>query len=225
MTRGWGGTAPQVPPGERRNGSAVKAQFALPHGLAGRVAGWVMAKTARYSGMNLTSLELLALCSDERVLEIGFGPGEGVRLLIERQHGGQVAGVDPSPMMVARALRRNRRAARERRVDLRLGVAEYLPWPDGSFDAVFAVNSAQLWTPLAVAIAEAHRVLAPGGRVVLALHQRCVTAAGGSVCGLDLRPQLVDGLIAAGFAEVSTESRTATKGGTAVYVTGRAGHR
>lgn len=95
MLRGLGGTASEVWPGERRSGSAVKAQFALPHGLAGRAAGWVMAKTAGYSGMDLTSVELLALRSGARVLEIGFGPGEGVRLLAERQPGGQIAGVVP----------------------------------------------------------------------------------------------------------------------------------
>lgn len=205
--------------------SVLKAQFALPHGLGGRLAGWVLVKAGEYSGMNLTTLELLALGGDERVLEIGFGPGEAVHLLTERLAAGGVAGVDLSPVMLARARRRNRRPRGDVPVDLRLGSAEQLPWPDGSFDAVFAVNSAQLWAPLGSGIAEVRRVLAPGGRVVLALHQRCVTRAGESVCAVDLRPQLIDGLVAAGFADVSAESRAGRKGDTAIYVTGRSQSR
>ena len=196
----------------------MKAQFALPRGPAGHLVGWVMVKAGEYSGLNQATVELLALHGDERLLEIGFGPGEAARLLTERLPACRVAGVDPSAVMLARARRRNRAAVREGRVDMRLGSAEHLPWPDGSFDAVFAVNTAQLWTPLTAGINEVRRVLAPGGRVVLALHQRCVSRGGESVCGLDLRPQLVDGLSAAGL-EVTTESR-AGKGGTAVYVIG-----
>lgn len=200
-------------------GSALKAQFALPHGLLGRPVGWVLAKTGEYSGMTSTTLNLLAVKSDEWVLEVGFGPGEAVRLLTERQPTSHVYGVDPSPVMLARARRRNRRGLREADVDLRLGTAEHLPWPDDTFNAVFAINTAQLWTPLRAGVTEVRRVLAPGGRVLLALHQRCVNRNGGSVCARDLQPQLVEALTAAGFTDVVAESRTG-KGGPAVYVTG-----
>lgn len=205
----------------RRSRSALKAQFALPHGPAGRLAGWVMAKTAEYSGLNPTVLELLALSGDDRVLEIGFGPGEALRLLAEGPAGRHVAGVDPSPVMLARARRRNRRAVREGRMDLRLAAAEALPWPDGSFEAVFAVNTAQLWTPIPAGIAQVSRVLTSGGRVVLALHQRCVAPDGGAACVDDLRPLLEHELAAANFTDLRTESRVG-RGGTTAYIIARA---
>lgn len=205
-------------PGKDPSRSGLKSQFALPHGALGYVTGWVMVKAGEYSGLNEAAIELLSLRGHERVLEIGFGPGEAIHLLTKRYPACQVAGVDPSETMLSRARRRNRTGVRAGQVDLRLGVAEHLSWPDGTFDAIFAVNSAQLWIPLSAGINEVGRVLAPGGRVVLALHERCVTREGESVCGLDLRPQLVDGLTAAGLV-VTSDSRPG-RGGTSVYITG-----
>ncbi len=196
---------------------SVKAQFALPRGPLGRLTGWVMVKAGEYSGLNEAAIGRLDLHGGERVLEIGFGPGEAIHLIAERASC-RVAGIDPSPVMLARARRRNRSAVRDGRVELRQGIAEHLPWPRASFDAILAVNTAQLWTPLSAGITEACRVLAPGGRIVLAVHQRCVTQDGGSVCGLDLRPRLEGAMTAAGL-EVSSESPPG-KGGTASYLTG-----
>jgi SAM-dependent methyltransferase len=48
--------------------------------------------------------------------------------------------------------------------------AEAIPWPDGRFDGVLAVNSIQLWSPLGNGIAEVARVLRPGGVFVALTH-------------------------------------------------------
>jgi len=42
---------------------------------------------------------------------------------------------------------------------------ESLPWPDGSFDAVTGFNSFQFAGNPTAALTEAHRVLAPGGKL------------------------------------------------------------
>jgi len=63
----------------------------------------------------------------------------------------------------------SRRAGASKRVDLRIGEASALPWPDAAFDGILAVNTAQFWPDPAADAAEALRVLAPGGRVVIAL--------------------------------------------------------
>lgn len=194
-------------------GSAVKRQFAQPRGLGGRAAGWVLLKGGQRSGLNETAIELLAPRPSERVLEVGFGPGEAIRLLSPRISGPRVAGVDPSAVMLARARGRNRGA----QVDLRLGDAGHLPWPDATFDAVLAINTAQLWVPLPSAVAEIRRVAVRGARVVLALHERCVSREGTAVCTRDLQPRLTDELTAAGFT-VTTESRYG-RYGTATYLT------
>jgi ubiquinone/menaquinone biosynthesis C-methylase UbiE len=63
-----------------------------------------------------------------RVLDIGCGTGLNLRVLVE-SFGCDVSGVDSSEGMLAEARRKVRDA------DLRLGVAERLPFEDGRFDA------------------------------------------------------------------------------------------
>ena len=47
------------------------------------------------------------------------------------------------------------------------GAAEAIPVADGSVDAVWSVNTMHHWTDLDGALGEIHRVLRPGGRLVL----------------------------------------------------------
>lgn len=90
-------------------------------------------------------------------LEVGVGTG--VVLLGLAELGWQVAGVDVSEQMLAIA--RERLGDRVREAD-----AKKLPFPDGSFDNVVFVHVLHLVGDLRAALAEAARVLAPGGRVV-----------------------------------------------------------
>jgi SAM-dependent methyltransferase len=66
------------------------------------------------------------------------------------------------------AARRNRRAIAAGRVDLRQGVAEALPFPDGSFDKALQVHTLYFYSDLGRACQEVARVLRPGGRAVMA---------------------------------------------------------
>jgi SAM-dependent methyltransferase len=93
-------------------------------------------------------------------------------VLAERDATVRLCGVDPSVLMLEQARRRlagtNTDAAPGR--DLRVGVAGALPFADRSFDHVVAVNTAAMWPDLAAGIADAHRVLRPGGCLLLAWH-------------------------------------------------------
>jgi ubiquinone/menaquinone biosynthesis C-methylase UbiE len=141
-------------------------QFSGPQGPLGHVAGWFMER--KNPPGNAWLVELLDAGPEDRVLEIGFGPG----LAVERNaaRAAFVAGVDHSPLMVRKAARRVRGALREGRVDLREGTVEALPFADGSFTRAMALNSLQFWPSAEAGLRELHRVLAPGGR--LALGQR-----------------------------------------------------
>jgi ubiquinone/menaquinone biosynthesis C-methylase UbiE len=68
--------------------------------------------------MNRRAAELLEVRPDERVLEIGFGPGRLIQVLAQRVSAGLVAGLDPSEVMVGQAARRNREFTRQGRVEL-----------------------------------------------------------------------------------------------------------
>jgi ubiquinone/menaquinone biosynthesis C-methylase UbiE len=90
-------------------------------------------------------IDLLDIHPDDQALEIGVGPGVGIRVLAERIATGHVRGIDPSSEILARATTRNAGAVQTGLVELRLGSAEGLPFVDDSFDKVLAVNSMQVW--------------------------------------------------------------------------------
>jgi SAM-dependent methyltransferase len=91
------------------------------------------------------------------VLDIGTGTGRVAAALVER--GARVWGVEPEPEMAARA--------RERVSTVKVAPAEKLPFKEGWFDR------ALMWLVVHLvdrpqAFAEAHRVLAPAGRLIVA---------------------------------------------------------
>jgi ubiquinone/menaquinone biosynthesis C-methylase UbiE len=137
-------------------------------GGAGRVAATVMARLNR--DMERAAVAELDPAADDDVLAVGFGPGVGIEELAARLARGCVAGIDPSPTMVDRARRRNRRAVGTGQVALFEAAADAIPFPDGAFRGVVAVNSMQLWHPLDGSLREVARVLAPGGALVALTH-------------------------------------------------------
>ncbi len=100
-----------------------------------------------------------------RVLEVGAGTGSQLRWY---PPGVAVTALEPSEAMTARARRRAARAAAP--VEIVVGAAEALPFPAASFDAVvFSLAFCSVADP-ARALAEARRVLVPGGRLVMLEH-------------------------------------------------------
>jgi SAM-dependent methyltransferase len=106
--------------------------------------------------------ELLALRPfvpwEGRGIEIGVGSGRFAAPL------GVQVGVDPSPAMLGYAAARG--------IDVVEGAAEALPFPDGSFDHALAVTTICFVDSPAQMLAEARRVLKPGGRLVIGFIDR-----------------------------------------------------
>ncbi len=123
--------------------------------------------TAQASGPLLDEVSVRA---GARVLDVASGPGYVAGLAAAQ--GARVIGVDFSPLMVSEARRRYPD------VEFREGDAEALPFDDGSFDAaVMSFGMLHLARPEA-AIAEAHRVLAAGGRYAFTVWGRPDEAVG-----------------------------------------------
>jgi ubiquinone/menaquinone biosynthesis C-methylase UbiE len=101
----------------------------------------------------------------ERILDLGCGPGFYVaELLDEVDDGGAVVGVDISPQMLAIAARR---CAGRANVEFREGPATAVPVDDASFDAALSVQVFEYVADTPAALAELHRALRPGGRVLI----------------------------------------------------------
>jgi len=99
-----------------------------------------------------------------RVLELAFGQGFNLAYLAERHPGVHFHGVDLTPAHVR--ITRERTAALPN-VTLTLGDMQALPLADARFDLVFCVEAFCYALDTPRALAEAARVLRPGGRLVL----------------------------------------------------------
>lgn len=145
-------------------------QFSRPTGLPGRVAGRLM---ARMNGpLHDWVIGLLDVRPTDRVLEVGYGPGLGVERSSALARDGYVAGIDVSEVMWRQARRRNHRAIREGLVDLQVGEASTLPFPDRSFQRALSINSLRFWPSAEKGLSEILRTLQPGGLFALALRMR-----------------------------------------------------
>jgi len=100
----------------------------------------------------------------QRVLDVACGTGILAREVVLRTgSSGRVTGIDPNPGMLAVA----RQLALA--VEWREGVAESLPFPEQSFDAVVSQFGFMFFTDQRQALREMMRVLAPGGLMVIAV--------------------------------------------------------
>ncbi|WP_315096819.1 arsenite methyltransferase [uncultured Cellulomonas sp.] len=156
-------------------------------------------------------LAVAELKPGERVLDLGSGGGIDV-LLSARRVGpeGFAYGVDMTDEMLDLA-RANAVKAGATNVEFRKGTIEDLPLDDGSVDVVISNCVVNLSTDKPAVLAEAFRVLAPGGRVGisdvvaedhLTPEQRAERGSYvGCIAGALSRAEYLDGLAAAGFTD------------------------
>ncbi len=138
----------------------VLRTFRRPSGPLGRLAGWTMSRNNRERG--LLVLDRLGIEPEDRVLEVGFGPGVSLARAAELAHRGRVVGVDHSELMWKTARKRNAEAVAAGRIELHLGTTRE---PARAFAAVRQGLRGQRLPVLAAPRARARRpalALAPG---------------------------------------------------------------
>jgi arsenite methyltransferase len=122
-------------------------------------------------------LDGLHLRGDERVLDMGCGRGAVLTAVARRLTTGRITGVDLWSTVDQSGNAREvtlRNASLEGvadRVDVQTGDMRALPFPDGSFDLVvssLAIHNIRSIAARDQAVAEAWRVLGPGGRLAIA---------------------------------------------------------
>jgi ubiquinone/menaquinone biosynthesis C-methylase UbiE len=149
----------------------IARQLAHPKGWFGRfcIARWLNKANL---AMNEFALEQLSTSSEDRILEIGFGGGDLLEKILSTKSSEFVAGVDLSIDMVNVVGHRLRHYIQSGRAEVRSGDIEALPYANGEFTKVCSINTLYFWRNPSVALAECHRVLRPGGEILLCFNSR-----------------------------------------------------
>ncbi|TDE10405.1 class I SAM-dependent methyltransferase [Jiangella asiatica] len=111
---------------------------------------------------NRIVIDVAELGPDDRVLEVGCGPGAALELAASRIGAERVAAVDPSPTFAAMVAKRVPGA------DVRVAGAEDVPFDDGAFTVIYTIMSMHHWDDRDDGLATLTAKLAPGGRLLLA---------------------------------------------------------
>jgi len=197
---------------------AVVDQFRRPTGKAGKLAGFVMGVRPSNRTRNRWAVEQLGLRAGERVLELGCGPGVGVRYALDAG-AGEVLALDHSIEMIRQADWRNRPAAADGRVVFRLGGLETLRHDDGPLDAAFMVNVVHFLPDRLQAFDLLGELLADGGRLVIVYQPRLRRVGEDEL--LSSAEELAAEMREAGFSEVACH-RLPLRPNPALCVVGRA---
>jgi L-amino acid N-acyltransferase YncA/ubiquinone/menaquinone biosynthesis C-methylase UbiE len=163
------------------------------------------------------------LSPGETVLDLGSGGGADV-LLSARRVGsqGRVYGLDGSPQMIGLA-RANAAEAGAANAEFLLGSIEDVPLPEGCVDAVISNCVINLSADKPRVLAEAFRVLRPGGRLgvsdVIASgeadedERTAAEQRAGCTTGTVTADQYREQLLAAGFTQVTITATADASGG------------
>jgi microcystin synthetase protein McyJ len=131
---------------------------------------WKVART--YPDACVAMVELLGtragLQPSDGVLDVGVGFAEQDFVLLDRFKVSHITGIDITPVHVDKGRERVAERGLEKQIDIRLGSATAMEFPDASFDKVLALECAFHFDTRDQFIREAFRVLKPGGTIALA---------------------------------------------------------
>ena len=140
------------------------SQCARPEGALGRV----MLSFMNYTHAPLTNwgLKLVDVQDGWTMLDVGCGGGFTIRRLLKQSKNAKVYGIDISEESVAKAKKVNANVL-DKQVFVTLGSAEKLPYEEGKFDLVTAVETVYFWPNLPDCLQEVRRVLKSGGKFAI----------------------------------------------------------
>lgn len=147
----------------------ILKQLEDPSGLLGRFILWRLNSTNR--AMNCLALEALPVAGGDRVLEVGFGGGALIDMILkhEPQH---VAGTELSDLALARAESRFNDPIASGKLVLERADAARIPFADGAFTNIYCSNVIYFLADRPAVFAELYRVLDQQGALAICYQQQ-----------------------------------------------------
>lgn len=181
----------------------IASQFKKPSGLFGIFTSNLMVKNNQKNYHRM--IKDLSLQPQDKVLEIGYGPGIGIRMISEQCPTCTIYGIDFSKLMYKRATKYNKQYIDEGRVQLQFGNFLKTPVAYSDFDKAFCLNVVYFWNELKEPFEKVQYLLKEGGSFHLYMADRATLLekkAPDSVFNKYSIEQVMEALKAAGFSAV-----------------------
>jgi len=143
----------------------VIAQCRKPSGLFGRFILWDMNR--HHSKLTDWGLSHVAINTTSTILDVGCGGGRTINKLASIASTGIVHGIDYSEASVAAARKTNQQSTDFGRVKIQQASVSKLPFANGTFDLVTAIETHLFWPDLPNDFREIFRVLKPGRELLI----------------------------------------------------------
>lgn len=128
-----------------------------------RVASWPQMRLIRWYVVR----RILRIVQQGQAVDLGCGPGHLVFNLAQQAPELHITGMDLSEEMVTQAEKYATQYGFDDRVSFKLGSAQEIPFPNGSFDLVVSTLSLHHWNQPIAVFNEVSRVLRPGGAFLI----------------------------------------------------------
>jgi len=161
--------------------AVVHEEYANERALLARRSAYERAVFEGGQGPWEVMLTAIAEVAPTRVLDVGCGPGD-ITERIARDITEDVVAVDVAPRMVE--------LARARGIDARVGDVQSLSFDDRTFDVALAAWMLFHVPDLARGLAELHRILVPGGRLIAVTNSERHMHEARELAGVDMRGQV-----------------------------------
>jgi SAM-dependent methyltransferase len=124
----------------------ISAHFKKPAGLIGRITSNIMTKGNRSNYDVL--LKDMAIRDNDKILEIGYGPGIGIGMIAAVCASCSIYGIDFSKLMYNKATATNKGFIEAGKVKLLYGDFISTDIQTGGFDKIFCINVVYFWNDL-----------------------------------------------------------------------------
>lgn len=179
-------------------------QLRKPSGFFGKIVSAMLIKWNRNRYKVL--INDLKIQPNDKIFEIGYGPGLGVNLISKVYDSCHVSGIDFSELMYQKAIKRNKQFVDSNRVKLMFG--DFLETEIGikEFDKVFCLNVIYFWDNLQKPFEKVYSLLKNDGLFCIYMDSKedlsKVTFAEDDIFNKYTIEQVVDELKLAGFTVV-----------------------
>lgn len=141
----------------------IAMQFRKPTGFFGAIVARIMAKGNR--PVYETLLKYMNVETGDKLFEIGYGPGVGIGLIMERYNPCAIYGIDFSELMYADAAARNKKYIGTGKVKLAFGDFITTEVAEKEFDKIYFTNVVYFWNSLKEPFEKLNSLLKKGGTV------------------------------------------------------------